>query len=268
MGTFLGHIYPGLFIALIALRNLWIELRSFYTEEYNHNQLKSKNDLKNNLRESIFYIVTGIICSLNEILPCLIYDEYYFGGHSYQHMTIFIALILYGVIRIIVSYKLPLLSKQISDFFYLLMGSAIYFMLTFHLHGRTPFDTHVHNILIQTILFTTISYFVEIISNSNLIFSLIHKFCLILTGSWLCQIGFYLYPPWSWLTVWDQNDIKSIIHANNIFSYHMIMICLTIIIMMSILSWKNRRTIQLSHRFSSEHNLQRSSVKQFCSMTS
>ncbi|XP_018647289.1 hypothetical protein Smp_082580 [Schistosoma mansoni] len=56
MGTFLGHIYPGLFIALIALRNLWIELRSFYTEEYNHNQLKSKNDLKNNLRESIFYI--------------------------------------------------------------------------------------------------------------------------------------------------------------------------------------------------------------------
>ncbi|CAI2731360.1 unnamed protein product [Schistosoma spindalis] len=256
MGTFLGHIYPGLLVIIVGLRNLWINLRSFYTGECNHNQLNGKNDCHNPHDLKI-----GIICSANEIIPCLIYDEYYFGGHSYQHMTIFIAISLYGVVRIILSYKLPHLFKQISDLFYLMVGCAVYFLLMFHLHERTPFDTHVHIILIHTISFTIISHIAQIISNSNPIFSLIHNFCFILIGSWLCHIAFYLYPPWSWLTVWDQNDIISIIHVNNILSYHMIMICLTIIIMMFILNWKSRHTIQASRCFS-EHNLQRSTVKQ------
>ncbi|CAH8578503.1 unnamed protein product [Schistosoma intercalatum] len=263
MGTFLGHIYPGLLVVIIGLRNLWINLRSFYTEECNHNgknDCRNPYDFKSNLKESIFYIITGIICSGNEIITVLMYDGYYFGGHSYQHMTIFIVILLYGVIRIILSYKLPHLFKQICDLFYLMMGCAVYFLLMFHLHKRAPFDTHVHIILVHTILFTIISHIAQIISNSNPIFSLMHNFCFILIGSWLCHIGLYLFSPWSWLIIRDQNDVISIIHANNTFSYHMIMICLTIIMMMFILNRKSRHTIQQS-RFS-EHNLQRSPVKQ------
>ncbi|CAH8604091.1 unnamed protein product [Schistosoma haematobium] len=218
MGTFLGHIYPGLLVVIIGLRNLWINLRSFYTEECNHNgknDCRNPHDFKSNLKESIFYIIAGIICSVNEIITALMYDGYYFGGHSYQHMTIFIMILLYGVIRIILSYKLPHLFKQICDLFYLMMGCAVYFLLMFHLHKRAPFDTHVHIILVHTILFTIISHIAQIISNSNPIFSLMHNFCFILIGSWLCHIGLYLYSPWSMYYYCDRQGFEDNLITTN-----------------------------------------------------
>ncbi|CAH8532292.1 unnamed protein product [Schistosoma turkestanicum] len=136
----------------------------------------------------------------------------------------------------------------------MMLDFAILILMTFHLHGRTAFDTHVHILLVQAIIFAVISNFAELISDYNTIFSLIRNFWYVLVGAWLCQIGFDLYPPWSWLPMWDQDDTKSIVHVNNIFSYHMIIISLAIIIIMYILNPKRE--------YSSEQNLRESSVKQ------
>ncbi|KAH8858274.1 hypothetical protein KSF78_0008859 [Schistosoma japonicum] len=149
-----------------------------------------------------------------------------------------------------------------SHLFYIMMLFAACIILMFHLHERTHFNTHPHIVIVYTILLTIISSFAELITNFNPTFSLLHNICLILTGTWLGQavtfcnvlhlfclhtmrlfsvykIGFYLYPPWSWITVWDQNDVKSIVYVNNILTYHMIITCLSTLILMSFFSWKS-----------------------------
>ncbi|CAG2115020.1 unnamed protein product, partial [Medioppia subpectinata] len=80
----------------------------------------------------------------------------------------------------------------------LLMAAMVEALLfTFHLHGRTPIDVHVHTLLIVSVIASVVSVAIECKYRDHMLSAFSRALCALIQGFWFCSVGFILYPPFS-----------------------------------------------------------------------
>ncbi|CAH8526233.1 unnamed protein product [Heterobilharzia americana] len=96
------------------------------------------------------------------------------------------------------------------------------FLFLFHLHGRSPLDTHLHLLLVGMMLVAIVMLIFELLIPHESIYGLVRCWTFLMQGTWLWQVGAILYPKFSWMPTWDQTATESIPAATNLFAYHML----------------------------------------------
>ncbi|VDD82636.1 unnamed protein product [Mesocestoides corti] len=255
MGTFAGHALPGSFFLLFGIWSAIFQLKKYYRRRRYELGLSPRPEpaYKNQLTTPIRCCEGGCCCrgkefpldSLLKAVCCLIgiigevYTGFKDGSFAHignaQHSTMYAMFMLSGILEMINFYRIIRLPKFSDYFFSFLAITTEAVLFAFHLHGRTLADVYVHTILIYAVLCLIVVGVFEAIYPRSLLLGLVRSLFLILQGTWFWHVGAILYPPVSWLPVWNEQAVESIPRATNVFIWHVIvvfgLICLTSAVM-------------------------------------
>jgi hypothetical protein len=117
-----------------------------------------------------------------------------FNKNSLQHICMYFSFVLGSVIEILLANRGEIPYKL--DFVFGVFGFLIESLLfTFHLHGRSLIDIHVHTLLLFSIVGCILFICLEIYDETQILFTYGRILCTLLQGLWFCQVGFILYTP-------------------------------------------------------------------------
>lgn len=154
-----------------------------------------------------------------------------------QHATMFSMFLLSGVFEILNFYRilrLPPASDYLATFLAITTEGILF---VFHLHGRTPADIYVHTILIYAVLLTIAVGTYEAVNLRSHIAGLLRSILIILQGTWFWHVGAILYPPVSWLPVWDELAVESIPRAANVFCQHVLLVFACVLLTATVMGY-------------------------------
>ncbi|KAK5870396.1 hypothetical protein PBY51_025034 [Eleginops maclovinus] len=235
MGSFKGHALPGTFFLLAGV---WWGMK--HSLCFATRRSKSCSRVSSRASQRRLELVEGsavLFCSVVGMLleqfaadgPALqLYDS---SEHhwrflmNWQHSTMYLFFALSAAVSLVVqsSEAAPLALDR------LMLAVAFFnegFLFLYHLHGRSPLDVHVHQLLLFCVFGLALLCFLEIFHRGNLVLELLRCTLTMLQGSWFWQIGFVLYPPSGLL--WDQTDHNNLMFVTMCFSWHLAFAMLTI----------------------------------------
>lgn len=233
MGTFIGHVYPGLFLLSYGLYQAIVVSKAVIVNE---NLLDPSCSPKNKGRwarlweisyRGLLKMVTGstliayeISCIkgglrlMNKELP-----PRFMHPKEWQHLTMFILLTLSGCVDVTSKNLLPrrcvLLEKGtlVLAFYVLLM------LLLSHVQGSAGIELQIHSLLILVVFLLMLVLTIELWAPDTFHLSLIENFLFLMMGSWLMQAGFILYRPVTGYP-WQDDDISDIMFITTFFCWH------------------------------------------------
>uniref|UniRef100_A0A147BNT1 Putative transmembrane protein n=1 Tax=Ixodes ricinus TaxID=34613 RepID=A0A147BNT1_IXORI len=136
-----------------------------------------------------------------------------------QHMSLFVFYGMSGILDALTANKSPL--PEGTDYAGLMMAFSVQALLFhFHLHGRSPMDVLVHTLLVYTTVAAAACVGIEMAFRRSALAALGRAFFTILQGTWLVQIAFILYYPWSGGHSW-KDDHQDLMLATAIYTWHM-----------------------------------------------
>ncbi|KAM5202965.1 transmembrane epididymal protein 1A-like [Hipposideros larvatus] len=232
MGTFTGHVYPGLFLISYGLYQATVVSKAVIVSDSLPNSCLPRNKGRWARLWEISYrgllkMVTGsiliayeisctkggLILMDRELPPRFMYPK------EWQHITMFILLTLNGCVDVMSKNLLPrrcvLLERGAGalTFYVLLM------LLVSHVQGSTGVELQTHCLLILVVFLLMLVLTIELWAPDALHLSLIETFLFLMMGSWLVQAGFILYRPVSGYP-WQDDDISDIMFITTFFCWH------------------------------------------------
>ena len=213
MGTFLGHILPGLALFIYGLHLIIKSLRLYFTTRQRNSRFTSSASFPCNC-----------LCGKLKELPMEGYIKIFFTlvmitaeivtGHkdgqivilsNLQHSSMYAFFGLNGLIDVLAHYKVSLPPDM--DY----ASSALAFIIEavlfkFHVRGRTILDMTVHTFLLYTIYATVIALVMEMKFRNNVLGPLTRGYTIMLQGSWFTQLAFILYNPVGEGLIWDDSN--------------------------------------------------------------
>ncbi|XP_054443516.1 transmembrane epididymal protein 1A-like [Pteronotus mesoamericanus] len=254
MGTFVGHVYPGLFLFLYGLCQAIVVSKAVLVKD---SLLNSSCPPKNKGRWARLWeisyggwvkVVTGslliayeISCTKGqltlmnrELPPRFMYPK------EWQHLTMFILLTLSGCADVTSKNLLPrrhvLLEKGtlVLTFYVLLM------LLVSHVQDSTGVELQVHCLLILVVFLLMLVLTIDLWAPNAFPLSLIEIFLFLMMGTWLVQAGFILYRPVTGYP-WQDDDISDIMFVTTFFCWHMMVNALCLLAIYGISSFWHRR---------------------------
>ncbi|XP_023387007.1 transmembrane epididymal protein 1A-like [Pteropus vampyrus] len=233
MGTFIGHVYPGLFLVSYGLYQAIVVSKAVIVNE---SLLDPSCSPKNKGRwarlwgisyRGLLKMVTGSTLIAYEI-SCikgglrLMNKEVpprFMHPKEWQHLTMFILLTLNGCVDVVSKNLLPqrcvLLEKGtlVLAFYVLLM------LLMSHVQGSAGIELQTHSLLILVVFLLMLVLTIELWAPNTFHLSLIENFLFLMMGSWLVQAGFILYRPVTGYP-WQDDDISDIMFITTFFCWH------------------------------------------------
>ncbi|KAK7107907.1 transmembrane protein 45B-like [Littorina saxatilis] len=227
MGTFEGHVLPGLFFITFAFWYVIQSFRRFFNSR-----------LRNARFTSTVAFPCDCLCSRLKDLPVEAFVKILFAGIGFsaevitgyreqhfvilgnvQHATMFFFFGISGIIDILVFYRAPL--PPDIDYVSALMAFMVEGLLfKFHLHGRTELDVLLHTFLIYTIVANTVAMALEMKYRHSLLGPLSRSYFLLLQGTWFWHVGFILHNPIPNATPWKEDDHDELLMACLFFVWH------------------------------------------------
>ncbi|KAM8953068.1 transmembrane epididymal protein 1A-like [Pelodytes ibericus] len=234
MGTFIGHISPGLaflsFGLLYAARYSWMVLNGC-REQYPIQKKKHGNILRTLPVEGVMKIIYGFMAVLAEFFfPPGVQKLQFFRSDDpelhfqhpseWQHATMYGYFCMSGVLDIIsqsfLHQRWPMLEH--------LGVTAAFFITTlllkFHSHGKEMIEVQVHYLLLVTCALTCIIFIVEIWLPNQRLLWFTKAWLVLVQGTWLFHAAFILYKPPTGHH-WDGEDPANMMFLTTFYCWHL-----------------------------------------------
>lgn len=229
MGSFAGHLIPGVFFVSFALWwtvHIWLR----------YWKARLRSDIKS-YKNSATY-TCGSCCCQNRSLPIEGFLKITFtvigiiaeiatgfNGYGYfanignaQHISMYSMFLISGVIDILLYFGISL--PKNLDYYWAsvaFMGEGILFK--FHLHERSELDVQIHTLLIYVIFSCAVVVLLELYWQDSFLAGFSRAFLVMLQGTWFIQLGFILYNPIPGGSPWT-SDHHSLTISTVVFTWH------------------------------------------------
>lgn len=237
MGTFIGHISPGLaffsFGILYAFRYSWAMVTGAVTIQQNYlpsQKVGAREVLKRLPLEGIMKVIYGTLAASAEFFyppgtnKLQIYDRsspdlHFMHPNEWQHFTMYCYFAISGWVDIISQTCFPrrqiiLENIAITVAFYI---EAL--LLYFHRHGKGLVEITVHELLLLTCSLICMILTVEIWHSGNRVLWFA-KTCLVqIQGTWLFHAAFILYKPATGKP-WKDDDMSNVMFVTTFYGWH------------------------------------------------
>jgi len=258
MGTWIGHIAPGMFkrvifkvlfnYSIFYLGGFFIIFALWWHVNNCIRYLKSLADEKNGKPKEQRYKFEGSTtypCNclpacqqipLESILKILITSIHFsielitgyypkptphLGEENAHHTAMLFGFFLGAWIEILIYYKVPL-PKRLAHVMGFLAFAIEGLMMVFHLHARSMIDAHIHQLLGLTIICSMIGALGECFNPNNFWFIVGRSFFALTQGTWFLQAAYVIWPQTSNpLFVWDPDSHRSVSLLTMSYAYHL-----------------------------------------------
>ncbi|KAM4043370.1 transmembrane epididymal protein 1A-like isoform 1-T2 [Anomaloglossus baeobatrachus] len=234
MGTFIGHISPGLaflsFGLLYAIRYSWMVLNGCRVQ-YGPRNNKNKKFWRTLPIEAIMKLLYGFTAVMAEFffppgvqkLRFFRSDdpEYRFQHPSeWQHATMYGYFCLSGMLDILsqscLQKRCPLLEHAgVTAAF-----SITTLLLKFHGHGKEAVEVQVHHLLLLTTAVTSLIMIFEIWQPDHRRLWFTKAWLVTIQGTWLLHAAFILYSPPTG-HAWDSGDPANLMFLTTFYCWHL-----------------------------------------------
>ncbi|XP_038050802.1 transmembrane protein 45B-like [Patiria miniata] len=232
MGTFIGHIIPGVFFMVLAIWNLLRPCFHSRPSRYTSRCHQFKKSLLNPVfMEGVVKVIATVAAAIGEL---------WWGGwkissggsfrslNNYQHATMYSFFGLAGLVELLTVTCLKL-RPGLDKIFQATAFAVEGFLFYYHLHGRSAVDVRLHVLLVLAIagcaVGSLLEALVDVPSEAHpSFFRYVWISCTILQGTWFIQTGFVLYNPWHtgpnpWIS--DELSALSILTAS--YAWHILL---------------------------------------------
>lgn len=151
------------------------------------------------------------------------YDTWFFIIGNGQHITMYSAFVLGSFVEILRHYHFDIPAKLEYVTGILAFGVEAY-LFAFHLHGKDALETHIHVLLVYSIIGCALFCCLEWYNQHEVLFTYGRIICTILQGTWFWQIGFILYGDEVGLEHWDPTSHDQIMIITMSFCWHIFFI--------------------------------------------
>ena len=233
MGTFIGHVYPGLFLLAYGLyRAVVVSKAVIFSNSFPDPSLPPKDKgrwarlwkmshggLLKMLAGSglmayeISCVERGLTLMNRDLPPRFTYAK------QWQHLTMFILLTLNGCIEIMSKNLLPQRCVPLEKGILVLTFYVLLLLLASHVQDSAGVELQVHSLLILVVLLLMLVFAAKLWAPDTLQLAVIETFLFQMMGSWLVQAGFILYKPVSGYP-WEDDDISDIMFVTTFFCWH------------------------------------------------
>ncbi|MEE6522163.1 hypothetical protein FKM82_020578 [Ascaphus truei] len=234
MGTFIGHISPGLaflsFGLLYASRFSWMVM-SGGRDQYPLRAAPSQGFLRKLPLEGVMKLVYGMLALLAEFFfPPGVQKLHIFQSNDpefrfqnpneWQHATMYGAFCLSGALDVVsqscLHRRCPLLEH---------MGVTAAFFITtlllrFHAHGKEAVEVHVHSLLLLTCALTCAILTTEIWLPNQRRLWFAKTWLVLVQGTWLLHAAFILYRPPTGRR-WDEAVPADLMFLTTFYCWHL-----------------------------------------------
>ncbi|XP_013419193.1 transmembrane protein 45B [Lingula anatina] len=236
MGNFKGHILPGSFFIAFGIWwtiNIWVnyfraqdrkkkrpfQCRLIYPVASNCTRLKCCHSGSICWEGIVKVVVTGIGI-VGEFSYGYDAKLHYVHAGNAQHITMFAAFGLTGVVDILLFHKVALPSK--CDYMSVVLALVVESILfKFHLHGRTMLNTHVHTLLLYTLYMTIPAVLAEMYFDKHVLAAFARTFLFLLQGTWFFQAAFILFSPLPRALPWKQDSPHEVTLVTLFYTWHL-----------------------------------------------
>ncbi|XP_078521986.1 transmembrane epididymal protein 1 [Lissotriton helveticus] len=236
MGTFIGHISPGLaflsFGLFYAFRFSWMVLNGQRTQ---FQECKRPPGLRGALRhiptEGVLKVVYGTMAIMAEFFYPPGVNKFYFyelsdptfrfqHPNEWQHVTMYGYFAFSGWLDIVSQACLPkrlILLEQVA------LCVAFYvttLLLKFHMHGKDGVENQIHSLLLMTCLFTSLILTVELWRPNYRRLWFAKTLMVMVQGTWLLHSAFILFRPPTGVR-WDDTSMENLMFLTNFYCWHL-----------------------------------------------
>ncbi|KAM4694961.1 transmembrane epididymal protein 1A-like [Discoglossus pictus] len=235
MGTFIGHISPGLaffsFAFLYAVRFSWMVLNGT-REQYPPRTKTMHRRLWTSLPvEGVMKLIYSLLAVLGEFFfPPGVQKlkffkpndpEFHFvNPNEWQHSAMYGYFCLSGVLDIVshscLQQRCPLL-EQVGVTFAFFVTSLL---LRFHSHGKEAVEVQVHSLLLLTCTLTCVILIAEIWFPNQRKLWFTKAWLVMVQGTWLFHAAFILYRPITGHK-WSSEDPANLMFLTTFYCWHL-----------------------------------------------
>lgn len=253
MGTFIGHVYPGLFLVSYGLYQALVVSKAVIVSDSLPNPSCpprnkgrwarlwgiSYRGLLKMVTGSILVVYEiscikgGLILMDRELPPRFMYPK------EWQHLTIFVLLALNGCIEVMSNNVLPQRCALLEKGTVALTYYVLLMLLVSHVQGSAGVELQTHSLLILVTFLLMLVLTIQLWAPHAVHLSLIETFLFLMMGSWLVQAGFILYRPVSGYP-WQDDDISDIMFITTFFCWHVMINALCLLGIYSMASFWHR----------------------------
>ncbi|XP_077992801.1 transmembrane protein 45B-like [Glandiceps talaboti] len=268
MGTFIGHISPGL--AFLSFGFLWAFKYSYLYQKDKYIKRKSSEPPGRCMRiltvipwEAIMKLVYGTLAALAEFFFPLGVNklEMFKNGelqhpNEWQHFTMYSYFAISGIVDIISQKVLKRRAPSLEKLFLALAFGVESLLLYNHRHGKDMMENNIHILVFIAAFGSTITTALEIWNPKAYILPFMTAGFALLQGSWFFHAAFIIYRQ-----EWDPSDHSGVMFVTMAYCWHMAMDMLIMAIVYGLMyvffgrRWRKR--YQADSRFSdlSEHKI-------------
>ncbi|XP_029788965.1 transmembrane epididymal protein 1A-like [Suricata suricatta] len=233
MGTFIGHVYPGLFLIsyglcqAIGVSKAMLFKDSLLDPSYHPRNRRrwarlwkiAYGGLLKMLAGSILIayeiscIKGGLILMNRELPPRFMYPK------EWQHLTMFTLLTLNGCVDVMSKNLLPQRCVVLEKGTSVLTFYVLLLLLMSHVQDSTGIELQIHYLLIVVVFLLMLVLTIQLWTPDTFHLLLIETFLFLIMGSWLIQGGFILYRPVTGYP-WQDDDISDTMFITTFFCWH------------------------------------------------
>ncbi|XP_077531246.1 transmembrane protein 45B-like [Haemaphysalis longicornis] len=218
MGTFYGHVLPG--VILFTLGTWWTYLvwRRHIVCQRSGTPFTTR--ASSGAIEGTAKILAAGMGFGSEIIKCIWKGRW--EPHNWHHMCTYMFCGLSGPVDILLATGRAPLTPRDADYAALLIsfvGEGL--VLHVHTQGRPRLDVLVHELLVYVIVAQAACLCAEMVHRSSVVAALTRGYCAILQSTWLTQIAFILFDPREHKR-WDLNSHHDSMMAAALFPVHMV----------------------------------------------
>ncbi|XP_008072624.1 transmembrane epididymal protein 1 [Carlito syrichta] len=140
---------------------------------------------------------------------------------EWQHLTMFILLILNGCVEFLSRNVLPQRCVVLEKGTLVLIYYELLLLFVSHVKYSEGIELQVHSLLILVVFLLMLVLVAELWAPDTCHIWLIETFLLLMMGSWLMQAGFTLYRPLSGYP-WKDDDTSDIMFVTTFFCWHVL----------------------------------------------
>jgi hypothetical protein len=220
MGSFVGHVAPGLFF--IILSTWWVFVTSYrYIKANRHKNISNGKNKRYSYRGSVTMPCSFCPCKRLRSLPIesmikftgllsQIIGEFIMGTgyandngqeerhvriheESLHHIIMFSGFLLASFVELLIYFGVPLPKKTVY-IINLASGFILVSTILLHLDGRDMIDKHLHLLFGVASVMMTVSYCFEVYDPTNYWATYGRSYFFFVIGTWLIQIAFIMWP--------------------------------------------------------------------------
>ncbi|XP_053461716.1 transmembrane epididymal protein 1-like [Nycticebus coucang] len=234
MGTFIGHVYPGLFLFLYGLYQAIVVSKAVI---FNDSLLNPLCPPRNKGRWARLWNISyggllkmvagslliayeisciegGLILMNREMPPRFMYPK------EWQHLTMFILLALSGCVDFMSRNVFPQRCVVLEKGALVLSFYELLLLMVSHVKDSEGIELQVHALVIMVVFLLVLVLKAELWAPDMSYLWMIETFLFLLMGSWLMQSGFILFRPISGYP-WQDDDISDLMFVTTFFCWHL-----------------------------------------------